>query len=213
MGAVGVPSLKKVFYGTVPDYGKLGGVLAVVDASSDQVEVYRDIIPQQSIVSLVYANGMVVGGTSISGGLGIAPKAKEAKLFLWDPAKNQVAYETVPVPGATLIGGLIIGPDQNVWGVGDGVLFVFDVEKRKVIFTEKLLDVDVASRHAGWRDAMMAMRSDGNVYGTMSSKLFRLDPATKKMTVLRDNGASLVAIDRQGRVYFSDKTHLWQYTP
>ena len=213
IGVLGVKSLDKVFYGTVPDYGKLGGVLAVVDGPSDKVDVYRDVIPKQSIVTLAYAKHLLVGGTAVAGGLGIVPQASEAKLFLWDPAQNKVVYETAPVAGATVLSGFIVGPDGNVWGTGDGTLFAFDVAARKVLFTKKLFDVDPKSRHAGWRDAMLALHPSGQIYGTCSEHLFRVNPATREMTVLRSTDAVLIAIDRAGRVYFRDVTHLWQYTP
>ena len=116
-------------------------------------------------------------------------------------------------PGATLIDGLVVGPDKNIWGIGDGVIFAFDVKARKVTFTRKVFDIDVKARHAGWRDATLALHPDGQIYGTTSDKLFRFDPATNNVTVLREQGATLMAIDRQGQVYFADMTHLWQYKP
>ena len=107
----------------------------------------------------------------------------------------------------------MVGPDKNVWGIADGVLFIFDVGQRKVAFTKKLFDVDPESRHANWRDAMMTFHPGGQIYGTTSNKFFRLDPSTKNATVLRDHDAALLAIDREGRIYFRANTRLWQYTP
>jgi hypothetical protein len=212
-GVMGIESLNKVFYGTVPDYGKLGGVLAVVDGKTDEVETYRNIIKDQSIVSLTFANGQVIGGTSTSGGLGIQPTAKEAQLFFWDPATKQVTYSTVPVPGATLITGLIIGPDKNVWGIADGTLFVFDLAVRKVTYSKKAFDVDPEARHANWRDATMLLHPSGQIYGTTGNNFFQVDPATKEITILRNHDATLLTVDQAGRLYFRDKTRLWQYTP
>ncbi len=213
VAVLGVAELKKVFYGTVPDYGKLGGMLAIVDDATYQVDTHRNVVADQSVVSLAYADGIIVGGSSVSGGLGIEPKATEGKLFLWDPKTNEKAFETSPVAGAKLVTGLIVGPDKNIWGVADGTLFIFDVSKRQVIFTKPLFPPKASARHAGWRDAAMLLHPDGNIYGTVSDKLFRLDPTTRNVTVLRDDNAQLIAIDNDGRLYFKDVADLWQYTP
>jgi WD40 repeat protein len=213
VAVLGVAELKKVFYGTVPDYGKLGGMLAIVDDATYKVDTHRNVVTDQSVVSLAYADGMIVGGSSVSGGLGIEPRASEGKLFLWDPKKNEKVFETSPVAGAKLVTGLIIGPDKNVWGVADGTLFGFDVAKRAVIFTKPLFPPKPSARHAGWRDAAMLLHSDGNIYGTVSDKLFRLDPKSKDVMVLRDDNAQLITMDNDGRLYFKDVAELWQYTP
>jgi hypothetical protein len=95
---LGVESLKKVFFGTISDYGTLGGALSVYDVETGKTEVHRNVVQDQSVSSLAYCDGMIVGGTTIAGGLGIKPKEKEAKLFLWDPKTNEKVFETVPTP-------------------------------------------------------------------------------------------------------------------
>ena len=99
MAMLGVDSLNKVFIGTVPEYGQLGGVLAVYDIEHDKLDVHHDIIAKQSIVSLAFDKGLIVGGSSIFGGLGQQPVEKEAKLFIWEPATNHKTFELVPISG------------------------------------------------------------------------------------------------------------------
>jgi outer membrane protein assembly factor BamB len=222
MSALGVPSLKKVFFGTVPEYGMLGGGLATVDGETDAVDFRRNVVENQSIISLTYANGQVVGGTSRSGGLGVEPNTLEAKLFLWDPKTATKTFETAPVPGAWMITGLMVGPDGNIWGVADETLFVYDVANKKVIATAALGHIDENDRHARWRDATMALHPDGNIYAVAGGRLVRIDPATKAITILRDKSGdkpgdkthlALMAMDQAGRIYLRDRTHLLQYTP
>jgi hypothetical protein len=93
-------------------------------------------------------NDRIVGSTTISGGLGVEPKAKEAKLFLWDPIKNAKVDEITPFPGMWMITCLMMGLDDNVWGVADDKLFVFDVAARKVVFSKMFFPIDEESRHA-----------------------------------------------------------------
>jgi outer membrane protein assembly factor BamB len=210
---LGVEPLKKVFFGTISDYGALGGAIAVHDVESGKTDVYRNVVPDHSVSSLAYADGMIVGATSVAGGLGIEPKEKEAKLFLWDPSTREKVFETPPVAGAGLITGLMVGPDKNIWGITSGELFVFDVSARKVASTRRLFPKDKPTR-VGWRDAHLTVHPDGRVYGASQGRLFRVDPKTMEMTVLRHQGGlGMLALDRDGRVYFRERTNLWRYTP
>src|SRR5262249_11131918 len=158
---LGVPKLNKVFFGTIPDYGTLGGTLSIYDPASGKVDVHRNVVQDQSVIALAYAHGLVIGSTSRSGGLGIEPKAEEAKLFGWDPVSNEKVFEIAPVPKAWLITGLVVGPDKNLWGVADETLFIFDIAKRQVVFTTHLFTSVENTRHAHWRDAFMTLQPDG----------------------------------------------------
>src|SRR5690606_18427999 len=85
-GILGVPEENRVFVGTVPGYGLLGGALAVFDPDDKKAtaSIYRNLIPEQGIVSLAYKDGVLFGGTTIHGGLGIRPTTKDSHLFMWD---------------------------------------------------------------------------------------------------------------------------------
>ena len=50
--------------------------------------------------------------------------ATEAHLIKVDPSTGAVLTDVVPVPGAASINELIIGPDGNLWGLADGIVFV-----------------------------------------------------------------------------------------
>lgn len=212
MAMLGVPELQKVFIGLVPEYGRLGGDLLSYDPATDQLHDYGVVEPLQSIVSLVYSHGVLLGGTSTAGGLGIKPAMKEASLFGWDPINGKKLFEFHPVTGATSLTCLMNGPDGNVWGIAGGTLFIFDTTKQKVIHSQELMKVDYGSRVV-WRDGFMVLHPSGQLYGTLNGRLFQLDPATRKMTVLRDHDANLLAMDREGRLYFRDTINLWQYMP
>jgi outer membrane protein assembly factor BamB len=216
MAVLAVPSLGRVFFGTVPDYGTLGGALAALDPASDDIEVQRNLVKDQSIVSLACADGLIIGGTSVSGGLGIKPTTREAKLFIWNPKQNRKTFETVAVPGAKLITGLLIGPHNTLWGVGQGTLFSFDLARREIINRKPLGFSRLTDEPADhwWREAALALHSNGNIYGSMNGRLFCIDPATGSVTVLRERkGDGLIAIDRSGRIYFRNRANLWRYAP
>lgn len=210
---LGVPELSTLFIGTVPEYGQLGGHLMVYNPNTDRLLDAGEVVARQSVVSLVYSDKLIIGGTSIAGGLGIQPKARQAKLFGWDPQSEKKVFELVPVPNTQAITSLIIGPDRNVWGVANSTLFIFDPASQKVLFTEKLLEKDTTKNYALWQDASMIVHPSGQIYVTLNGRFLQLDPATKKVTVLREKGAELLAVDRAGHMYFRDSANLWQYTP
>ncbi len=200
--------MKKVFVGTVPKNGRLGGALAIWDlTTSDSPQIMWNVVPDQSIVGMAYHNGVVYGGTSIYGGLGSTPTETEGKLFAWDVAENKMLYTITPVPSKPAVTQLLTRPDGTIWGLAGSTLFIFDPEKREVVFTTEVVD----GAGARWREGSLVNGVDGNVYGTMSYVLFKVDPETRQVTRLA-TGADKVASDFDGSLYtFGDpKTELYQ---
>ncbi|AKD05378.1 hypothetical protein POKO110462_14890 [Pontibacter korlensis] len=206
-----VDTLQKVYFGTVPNYGVLGGAITEYNTATEETVTYTNIVNKQSPVCLAYANGMVWGGTSISGGLGISPSAKEGKLFCWDPVKRETVFETSPIAGIMAVTALVKGPDGNLWGMADGNLFVFDPVQRKVLRKRKVYEVPPKRTHL-WRDAFLVAHPSGKVYGTGGRKVFAIDPDTLNVEILRE-GLDLLTMDDEGVLYFRQGADLWSYTP
>lgn len=201
----------KIFFGMVPEYGKLGGALVSYDPARGELKSQGLVVADQSVVSLTTANGLVWGGTSVSGGLGVKPATKAAKLFSWDVENGVKVDEIVPVEGAFAITTIIQGPDGNIWGMAGGTLFVFDPKNRKVLKTREIYPTPVLKSHV-WRDAFLVLHPSGMIYGTGGNQLFRLDPKSLEFEILIKQ-ASLLAMDEQGRIYFHRAAELWQYDP
>jgi len=59
---------------------------------------------------------------------------------------------------------------------------------------------------------------DGHIYGTAGGKFFKIDPADKEVTILRDSNSHFLAQDRMGNLYFKNGPSapygntLWRYT-
>lgn len=212
-GGVAARELNKMFFGTVPGYGKLGGVLAEYDEVGDKMNYHTDVVKDLSIVSLAYKDGLVFGGTSIWGGLGVAPTCKEAVLFVWDTSTKNKVHEFVPVPDAKAITELIVGPDGNIWGVADGTLFIYDLRQKKLVYSKIIYPVTAETKSkAVWRDARLLQHPSGVIYGTGGGNLFSIDPKTKTTTILPlDIRVFDIAMDNEGRLYFRNGKNLWQY--
>lgn len=208
---VSIPERKQVVFGMIPEYGKLGGAMATYDLATEELRFFESPVAKQAIATLTFTGEYVLGGTTISGGLGKAPETKEAVLFGWDPATGEKLFDTVPVPGASALTGFIKGPDGNFWGMGDGTLVIFDAKKREVIQTKKLYEFPPFKSHI-WRSAFLVLHPDGNIYGTDWEKLFKLDPKTLEVTQLAKDAALLV-MGNDGTLFFKRGTDLWSYRP
>ncbi len=204
-------SLNSIYFGTVPDYGKLGGALVAYNISNKEITVYDQIIKNQAPVTLTYLNGLIWGGTTTSGGLGVSPSEKEGKLFCWDPIANKLIYETTPIPGIMAITALIKGPKQTLWGMTDGIIFEFDPASKATIFQQKIYEVPAVRTHL-WRDATLVLHPSGKIYMTGGKKLYCIDPETKSVSYLKDN-LDLMTMDGEGNLYFRYEADLWTYTP
>ncbi len=201
----------KIFFGMVPEYGKLGGALVSFDPEKSELKSYGAVIKDQSIVSLVHADHLLWGGTSVSGGLGIKPSTSAAKLFSWDVRKQKLVDEIIPVLGANAITSMMHHSSGKVWGMAGGTLFIFDPVVKKVIFTKVLYPTPPLTSHV-WRDAFLVQHPSGMVYGTGSNQLFRIHPETMEFEILM-KPASLLAMDDQGKIYFHRSSELWKYDP
>ncbi len=206
-----LPDRKQVVFGTIPDYGKLGGILVRYDAATQKLKSFGSPVEKQAISALAYTGSYVLVGTTISGGLGVAPETKEAHLLGWDPETGNVMFDMVPVPGASALTGFLPMPDGNIWGMADGQLLVFDPQARQVKSVTRLIDYPPFKSHL-WRSAFLVLHPDGNVYGTDWERLFRINPKTMEYTQLAKDAALLI-MGQDGTLYFKRNTELWSFRP
>ncbi|HEY2670433.1 MAG TPA: hypothetical protein VGJ07_08670 [Rugosimonospora sp.] len=201
---------------SVPETGRHGGAITLWNPDTNAFSVYRNVVTNQTPVSLVYRDGLIYGGTSINGGYGIDPITPEANLFVWDPVSHQTLFTAAPVSGATTVAGLAFDADGLLWGLAGSTLFVFNPANRKVIHKVTLFDDTDGSRYGN--DHVLLFES-GQLYGVTANRLFRYDHGNDKVTVLYDGvatklGARCLATDRYGALYFNAaSSHLYRYTP
>lgn len=213
-GNLSIPELGKMYFGTVPGYGKNGGALVEYDSSTDKLTPYINLIENHSIVSLTYTGKDIIGGTSTWGGLGIKPIATEAKLFGWDPIKKNKTFEIVPVSDAKAITCVMKGPDGNIWGIADGTLFIFNPSTQKVISKHELFDVPETRKASHvWKNAYLTIHPSGRIFGVGYGDLFELNAKTKAKTTLTKGAGFSLATDDNGNLYYNSGINLFKYTP
>lgn len=199
--------------GSVPKPGQLGGALALLDRTTGTMQTYRNVVQDQSPLTLVHKDGLIYGGTGIWGGLGIEPTTSEGKLFIFDVATREVVFETVPVPGSQNVSGLTLDDEGDVWGVTGSHIFEFDTDTREVVFRQQIIQINDAPAY--WVGRSLQWH-DGILVGMTSRKAFTFDPATNAYTELSDLGTAFaagVAIDAQGRYYYTEDSELRRWTP
>ncbi|RKD12786.1 hypothetical protein BCY91_11080 [Pelobium manganitolerans] len=206
-----LPDQNKVFFGTVSGYGKLGGALAEYDVESDSLFTYSNIIPDQSIASLLYKDGILWCGTTIFGGLGAKPTQAEGKIFVWDVHSKKIVREIVPAKGGMAVTCLADGPNNTIWGFVDGSIFVINPRTGKVLKKKTLFKIDTNPSHI-WRVGFLQLHKNGLMYGAAGGNFFKVDPRTMDITILK-TGVGLLSMDPNGTLYTRDTENLWSYTP
>ncbi|RPF54293.1 WD40 repeat domain-containing protein [Aquisalibacillus elongatus] len=197
--------------GTIPDYGKLGGVLALYDPSTDEYTSERHVVQNQSIASLASKDDDIVyGGTTVWGGLGIEPTEENAKLFAYDVNTKEKLYEMTPIEGEKAITSLTFDDEGYLWGLTSGKVFKFDVESQQVVESVELYPMNWDSVSHSWRGGFISFNDDGQIYGQTHGEVFKLNPETLEHETLAED-ALLFAQDNYGDVYFARDYKLFKY--
>lgn len=203
------PDGERVLIGGIPDYGMLGGAISVFNPETMEIEAeYRNIIPNQSVTTICLdAKGRVIAGSCTQGGSGSHPTETEARLFIWDYDKRELAFDVVPITGEGIIRAVRLGPDGLLYGLThNGHFFVFNSDTREILHLEKL-PYGRPTFHP------MELADNGRFYVTFGSSIVEITPGTYEHRVLAEysgtihSGIALVG----GRIYFSSQDHLLSY--
>jgi hypothetical protein len=214
----------KLFIGTFPGYGSLGGALTILEESvtGATYETFRNVVPNQSLFGLAYRNGKVYGGTSRNGGLGIEPTETEAKLFVFDTATKRVARTFTPqIPGlrgkANLIGELSFGPGGLLWGIMDGTadatgydaaIFALNPDTLEVV-KSKIVTMSPFNT-SKYRPYYIRWGQDGLLYTTIGRKLFAIDPHDLRAKQLIPDTVNLMTLGSDGSIYYIAGSKLYK---
>ncbi len=197
-----------LYIGSEPPYGQLGGALGVWDPRQNKtIENYRNIVTNQSIVSLAWEpkSGLIFGGSATVGGGGTRPSEKEAKFFAFDPKQKRKVFETALVSGAAKYPATFATRGKVFTSVGDK-LFEFDPLAMKVVRTIALPGAQA--------EISLGQHRNGKLVGLTSKGVYVLDPDkgelvhTGEAPVKVNCGFALV----DDAVYFGSKAELWRYS-
>jgi hypothetical protein len=211
----------KLVIGTMAGYGGLQGALTLYDPATGTCTVRTNLARDQSVVSVLYSNGVVYAGTLAWGGLGAKPTQPRARLITWDTRTGRTTATPVPVHAASLQ-GLIVGPGGNIWMMAQNWLLIYSPKSRTFVYQRQLfkdlayprLPLTATNRVTAY-DAALAVGADGKVYGTLHGRyFFRLDSHKSGPKVLYRGSVSGLTKDAYGNLYFArGDEQLVRYVP
>ena len=205
----------KLFIGTIPTYGQIGGAVATYDPSTRSVQTHRHVIADQSVINLAYHDGLVYGTTSVWGGLGVAPVATAATVFQWDPADKRVVRSMPPrspifdqAPKA--INRLGFGPDGRLWAGWQGTLCELDPKTLRVLRARVYYSSNWNLTHS-WQPQPLVFGPSGRMYATLMPQgvLAAIDPETLELEIL-DRTASRLIGAPDGYLYYNKGSRLFR---
>jgi uncharacterized protein (TIGR03437 family) len=198
-----------IYIGAQAGYGKLAGPLTVWNPTTNSVSQYT-LYDDQSIISVTEAAGYIVGATSIKGGEGSHPTATQAHMFLWDPAKASMVFDTMPISTGTIAN--LVSKDGIIYGVAGSVFFVYDPVARQTTYHARLVD-SVSQQIFTPLASSMAVGADGNLWGLADLGIFKIDLKTYTGTVVAQPPESITsgfAMDASN-IYFASGSSLYSY--
>ncbi|MFV1980750.1 MAG: hypothetical protein ACC655_06315, partial [Rhodothermia bacterium] len=165
-----------IYFGTKPGYGKLGGSIVAIDPTTDSMEVFRNVVEDQSIYALVSdGDHHLFGSTSVRGGLGARPAAPSSKLFKWDVQTREKVWERTIIPDTYEMWGLAWLEDGILIGSADSSLYTFDTTTESILLEKKVVPEEIK---------MLVPSADGWIYGMTEERLFRATPDLEVVEVL-----------------------------
>jgi streptogramin lyase len=158
----------EVYISSMAGYGMQSSPLTRLDLQTNTVTPIN-LLPDQSTTSVTLANNKLIVGTSIQGGLGTFPSAKQAMLILLG-SNGKPESEIVPVAGKSRITNLISLPDGTVVGIADRTPFQFDTASMKINTGNDLPELPL--------DNTLVRGPDGNLWCLSSHNILRLHSST-----------------------------------
>ena len=196
-----------IYIGSEPPYGQLGGAIGVWDPQQNKtIENYRNLITNQSIVSLAYEpkSGLLFGGSGNWGGGGTRATEKEAKFFAFDLKQKRKVFEAALVPGAASYPATVAA-DGKVFTTVGSQLFVFDPQGMRMVKTISLPGTQAQISLGQHRSGLLVGLTSGAVYAVdpLKGEVVHTAPAPAQIAC----GFALA----DDAVYFGSGPTLWRY--
>ena len=210
----------KIFCGTIPKANLLGGCIAWYDTVTGETYVVPNIVHNQSVIGLVYHNGLLYGATSVSGGANSTATETEAKIFVYDVANKQKLGEfAVSIDGLTtapFIAGIAVDANGTFWGVVSETLFTFayNTQTAAMTFTE-VLSFDKTNYNTDssrqWFSRPILFGNNGYIYFSFDDdggmrRINAANPADS--TLLMAETPIFYALGEDGNLYYGSGTQL-----
>ncbi|MCL5005704.1 MAG: hypothetical protein M1404_04150 [Acidobacteria bacterium] len=208
VGGIHLGPNNKMYIGTQPDYGLIGGALSVFDPVTETLQVYRNIVPDEEISAVGTDAKYVYCGADPSGGGGSKPVATNSHFFVWDPSTHKIVFDHV----LTIAHGLggIAAVNGHAYFVAGDELMDYDSQARTltaIYHFDRRQSVPLESLRAA---------KDGSLWGILNGELAHILPARRTVHFFpetADKATCGLTIAADGTIYFGSHTHVWAYHP
>jgi hypothetical protein len=191
-GLVAAPD-GRLWLGSGPDYGLVGGTLAWYDPATGESRSHRAIVPNLSPTSLLWLEDLaqLMVGLSIEVGTGAEVARFDAGWALWDPRKDALAWwgdlgvenmadVTSMAPAGNGLVYSLVGRGDHVLTAGAPPirprLALIDPAQRELVsiswLPEEFGDLSWHGHHS------LQVAPNGHVYGATAYAIFRILPGT-----------------------------------
>ncbi|MEO6829439.1 MAG: hypothetical protein ABI164_06480, partial [Acidobacteriaceae bacterium] len=198
----------KMYIGTQPDYGLVGGALSVFDPKTEKLQVYRNIIPNEEIGSVATDERYVYCGADPKGGEGSKPIAHDTHFFVWNPQLKKIVFDHTFADTDAI--AAIAATHGHAYFVHGSQLMDYDSA------TQTLKSVYHFDRPQSVPSESLKAAKDGALWGIFDSELARFDPTTGKMQFFPETAEHAtrgLAIGADGTIYFASDANMWIYHP
>ncbi|MES2221069.1 MAG: hypothetical protein V4587_08900 [Acidobacteriota bacterium] len=198
----------KMYIGTQPDYGLVGGALSIFDPATEKLDVYRNIIPNEEIGAIATDDRYVYCEADSGGGGGSKPIASGVHFFVWDTQLKKVVFDHV-FPDGSAFGAIAAVHGHAYFVVHDKLM---DYNQATQILAS-IYSFDTPRRVP--LESLQAAK-DGTLWGILGKELAHIDPSAHKVDFFPDtagHATSGLTIGADGAIYFGSNTDVWIYQP
>ncbi len=200
----------KVYIGTFSEPSKLGGTFTILEeedgVNPPKAEVYRNVIPEQSVHGIAIKGNLAYLSSNIRNGLGAENPHTEAEMAVFDLDKKEVVERFKPeLPGigtgSQAIGSLAFGPDGLLWGVSnrEGLVFAMDPETKEIV---KSVSTVPGGNVNSARPCYLRWSDDGFLYTIAGWRVSVINPETMEYKRLVSPEVSLMTLDPYGNIWY-----------
>ena len=179
-------SADRTYFGTIPRYGRRGGVLGWFEGDSTTPTVVPSPVADQSIVGLAASGSVVFGATSRWGGLGVGPTAAGAVVFAYDTEQRRVLWTSTLGVDLQSAGSVLLDGSGRLFALTRSVLVELDRSDGSVV-RRFPLGLAGGGERATFADTDLA-EGGGRLWAVTPDGLWAVDTGSGAFTRVADRG-------------------------
>ena len=196
-----------IAYGTYPNYGKLGGNVAIYNKETKETTVFKKPVANQCIAGLAYKDGKLYVSTSIFGGLGIDAVVAPAKMLIMDLTTGEIEKQvdvklTTDKNEQYFVGDMTFDEDGNLWVACVRTLLKVDPSTLAIVEEIPIGGGTIKPTSVRALPYMLEFGVDGLLYTNLGNLLTAVDTKTSETKELAEISTNAIALPENGNLYY-----------